>query len=43
MENMNELIKLLDAKRKEAELIGEDFKEVDSTYVVKLIDEIFNV
>lgn len=39
---MSELIKLLDFKRTEAELLGKDLKEIDSTYVVKLIDEIFN-
>ena len=39
---MHELIKVLESKRAEAELLGQDYKEVDSTYVVKLIDEIFN-
>jgi len=39
---MMELIKLLDKERAEAELMGEDTKNIDSTYVVKLIDQVFS-
>lgn len=39
---MHELIELLDNKRAEAELLGEDLKQIDAAYVVKLIDKVFN-